>query len=49
MVIAMDEDFEFTQNIDEILAVPGIDAVNFGPVDYANSLCQKIGYAWVKM
>lgn len=45
MVIAMDEDFEFTQNIDEILAVPGIDAVNFGPVDYANSLCQKIGYA----
>lgn len=45
MVIAMDEDFEFTENIDEILAVPGVDAVNFGPVDYANSLCQKIGYS----
>ena len=45
MVIVIDEDFEFTENIDEILAVPGIDAVNFGPVDYANSLGQKIGYA----
>lgn len=45
MVIVIDEDFEFTEHIDEILAVPGIDAVNFGPVDYANSLCQKIGYA----
>ena len=44
MVIVLDEDYEFTQNIDEILEVPGIDAVNFGPVDYANSLCQKIGY-----
>lgn len=45
MVIAMDEDYEFTENIDEILSVPGVDAVNFGPVDYANSLGQKIGYA----
>ncbi len=45
LVIPMDEDFEFTDNIDEILAVPGIDAVNFGPVDYANSLGLKIGYA----
>ncbi len=45
LVIAMDEDFEFTENIDEILSVPGVDAVNFGPVDYANSLGQKIGYA----
>ncbi|MEG2420678.1 MAG: aldolase/citrate lyase family protein [Oscillospiraceae bacterium] len=45
LVIPMDEDFEFTDNIDEILAVEGVDAVNFGPIDYANSLGQKIGYA----
>lgn len=37
LVIPMDEDFEFTDNIDEILDVPGIDAVNFGPIDYAVS------------
>ena len=45
LVIPMDEDYEFSDNIDEILAVPGIDAVNFGPVDYANSLGLKIGYS----
>jgi len=45
MLIVMDEDHEFTENIDEILAVDGIDAVNFGPVDYANSMSLKIGYA----
>lgn len=45
MVIPMDEDYEFTEKIDEILSVPGVDAVNFGPVDYANSLNQKIGYS----
>ena len=41
----MDEDFEFTDNIDEILDVPGIDAVNFGPIDYAVSKQLKIGYS----
>jgi 4-hydroxy-2-oxoheptanedioate aldolase len=41
----MDEDYEFTENIDEILDVPGIDAVNFGPIDYAVSLNQKVGYS----
>ena len=41
----MDEDYEFTDNIDEILAVPGIDAVNFGPIDYAVSRQLKIGYS----
>lgn len=45
LVIPMDEDFEFTENIDEILAVPGVDAVNFGPVDYAVSRNLKVGYA----
>ena len=45
LVIPMDEDFEFTDNIDEILAVPGIDAVNFGPIDYAVSRQLKIGYS----
>ena len=45
LVIPMDEDFEFTDNIDEILSVEGIDDVNFGPVDYAVSKGLKIGYA----
>ena len=35
----MAEDFEFMDNIDEIMSVPGIDAINFGPADYAMSLC----------
>ncbi len=38
LVIPMCEDFEFTDNICEILDVEGIDAINFGPADYANSL-----------
>ena len=45
LVIPMDEDYEFTDNIDEILAVPGVDAVNFGPIDYAVSKNLKVGYA----
>jgi 4-hydroxy-2-oxoheptanedioate aldolase len=45
LVIPMDEDFEFTDNIDEILSVPGVDAVNFGPIDYAISLNLKVGYS----
>ena len=44
LVIPMDEDFEFTDNIDEILDVPGVDAVNFGPIDYAISRSLPIGY-----
>ncbi|MDD3429258.1 MAG: aldolase/citrate lyase family protein [Oscillospiraceae bacterium] len=44
LVIPMDEDYEFTDNIEEILAVPGVDAVNFGPIDYAVSKNLKIGY-----
>ena len=38
LVIPMCEDFEFIDNIDDILEVDGIDAVCFGPADYAMSL-----------
>ncbi len=45
MVIPMDEDYEFTDNLEDILAVPGVDAVNFGPIDYAVSCNLEVGYA----
>ena len=45
LVIPMDEDYEFTDNIDEILSVEGVDAVNFGPIDYAVSKGLKVGYS----
>jgi 4-hydroxy-2-oxoheptanedioate aldolase len=44
LVIPMDEDYEFSENIDEILSVPGVDAVNFGPLDYSNSLNLPVQY-----
>ncbi len=44
LVIPMGEDYEFTDNLEEILAVEGIDAVNFGPIDYAVSKNLEIGY-----
>lgn len=44
LVIPMDEDYEFTDNMNELMAVEGIDAVNFGPADYSSSLCLKSGY-----
>ncbi len=44
MVIPMAEDFEFIDNLEEILSVPGIDAVNFGPVDYSLSILEPVGY-----
>ena len=44
LVIPMAEDYEFSDNIDEILAVPGIDAVNFGPIDYSLSKNLPVGY-----
>ncbi len=37
MIIPMAEDFEFTDNLDEILSVEGLDAINFGPADYSMS------------
>lgn len=44
MIIPMDEDFEFTDNIEEILDSGSIDAVNFGPIDYALSVGASVGY-----
>lgn len=44
LIIPMAEDYEFIDNIDEILAVPGVDAVNFGPIDYSLSKNIPIGY-----
>ena len=38
LVIPMCEDFEFIDNMEEILSVGNIDAVNFGPADFAMSL-----------
>jgi len=44
LVIPMAEDFEFIDNVEELMAVPGIDAINFGPADYSNSLDRFAGY-----
>lgn len=44
LVIPMAEDFEFIDNLEELMAVPGIDAINFGPADYSNSLDRFDGY-----
>jgi 4-hydroxy-2-oxoheptanedioate aldolase len=38
VVIALAEDKDFFDNIDDILAVEGLDMVNFGPTDLAMSL-----------
>jgi 4-hydroxy-2-oxoheptanedioate aldolase len=44
MIIPMDEDYEFTDNIEEIMNHPGVDAINFGPLDYALSVGVPIRY-----
>ena len=44
MVIPLLEDKEFLANLDEILSVEGIDAVCFGPTDYALSLGLNLLY-----
>jgi 4-hydroxy-2-oxoheptanedioate aldolase len=44
MIIPMDEDYEFTDNIEEIMDHPCVDAVNFGPLDYALSIGVPIRY-----
>jgi 4-hydroxy-2-oxoheptanedioate aldolase len=44
LIIPMAEDYEFAQNADEILSVEGIDAINFGPIDYSLSANLPIGY-----
>jgi len=44
MVIPMAEDFEFMDDIEEIMSVPGIDAINFGPADFALSKNIRVFY-----
>lgn len=44
LVIPMCEDFEFTDALEEMLSVEGIDAVNFGPADYSMSTNRPSGY-----
>jgi len=44
MVIPLLEDKEFLGNLDEILSVEGLDAVSFGPTDYALSLGLNLLY-----
>lgn len=44
LVIPMLEDFEFVDNIEELMSIPGIDAINFGPADLSNSIDQFNGY-----
>lgn len=44
-IVPMAESPEFFDNIDEILAVPGIDAVHFGPADFALSNGLTVDYS----
>jgi 4-hydroxy-2-oxoheptanedioate aldolase len=44
VVVGLAEDKEFFDNIDEILAVDGIDMINFGPTDLAMSLGLRLLY-----
>ena len=44
LVIPMAEDYEFIENIDDILSVPGIDAISFGPADFALSKNIRVFY-----
>jgi len=44
LIIPMAEDYEFAENVDDILSVEGIDAINFGPIDYSLSANLPIGY-----
>jgi 4-hydroxy-2-oxoheptanedioate aldolase len=45
ILIPMAESFEFFDNIDEILAVEGLDVINFGPADYSLSRQIPIDYS----
>lgn len=44
VIVPMAESYEFFDNIDEILAVEGIDAVHFGPADYSLSRGLPVDY-----
>ncbi len=45
LVIPMAESYEFFDNIDAILDVPGLDVINFGPADYSISRRIPIDYS----
>ncbi|KSV68987.1 2,4-dihydroxyhept-2-ene-1,7-dioic acid aldolase [Sinorhizobium sp. Sb3] len=45
LIIPMAESFEFFNEIDDILDVPGIDAIHFGPADYALSRGIEVDYS----
>lgn len=45
LLIPMAESPEFFDNIDDILSVPGIDAVHFGPADYALACGIPVDYS----
>ena len=40
----MCEDFEFNDQMAELMAVEGVDAINFGPADYSMSTNTPTGY-----
>ena len=44
IILPMAEDFEFFDNIDEIMKVEGIDGINFGPMDLALSIGLTVFY-----
>lgn len=44
LILPMAEDYEFMDNIDEIMSVDGIDGINFGPADFGSSKCMKTFY-----
>ena len=44
LVIPMCEDFEFMDQLEEMMSVEGIDAINFGPADYSMSTNRPSGY-----
>jgi 4-hydroxy-2-oxoheptanedioate aldolase len=49
LIIPTAEDYEFAENLDDILSVEGIDAINFGPIDYSLSanlpICCRIDHS----
>lgn len=44
LIIPMAEDYEFMDNIDELFSVPNVDAINFGPADFALSKNIRVFY-----
>ncbi len=34
-ILPMTEEYEFMDNIDDIMEIPGIDSINFSPADFS--------------